>query len=138
MSFCDQCEANYTWSYDEDECRLCKEKIPGCLHCDAVETCTRCEKGFTLSPNKLQCSPNSIVDCVTTTPEVLPEGFFQCKKCKQGFYQGWENYMPDQDGCKKKCTDINSNCLECSTDGETCTKCHKGLIPSPDGLKCIE
>jgi len=61
-----------------------------------------------------------------------------CKTCKSGFYQGYENDVPDKDGCVKKCSDEIDHCSVCTADGEKCTKCSKGLIPSPDGIECIE
>jgi len=76
----------------------CKAYINGCLHCDAVETCTRCDTGFKLSPNKLHCVKN-VTDCLGT-PIKTKEGYLLCDTCKEGFYQGYdENGIPDIKGC---------------------------------------
>ncbi|TNJ26950.1 High cysteine membrane protein [Giardia muris] len=70
---------------------------------------------------------STIPNCEQTDTDSV-SGATICTKCSSGF-------GPTAD--KKSCTECQSNCLECTSDG-VCTSCNTGFYISPTGKTCLQ
>lgn len=87
--------------------------------------------------NKNDCM-EPLENCDYDLPEyeIVPyeegEKVYECPMCDDGYF--WSR---DDRECQS-CDNIDADCIECTRYGEECTACDYDLIPSGDGLTCID
>ena len=117
-NFCGSCNNGYYLALNEpnkEKCKKCSDAINNCEECNYDDEnnkviCTSCNLNYYLNDSNecvIACTIKSGIYCKTCNTQYLN----QCQTCNYGYY------LPSDDPTKsicKKCTDLSSNCNECS------------------------
>ena len=153
------CEDGYELNEEQTQCKACKngytshgdtcfKEIEYCeKYEDEEKTCSRCEEGYELYQNGLQCIEKCESDsqikpfdeCIDQIEncEVYKQDK-TCEKCSDYFKLDNNKcvYCEDKIGDGKKCYDRIDGCIEQKEN--KCKKCNINYKISEDGTQCIK
>lgn len=146
-------EVDHIFYQLDTEPEFCRSCLPGCLTCDALNTCLTCQEGFNqrssdgtcvkaISQVAGKCSVGYYIDqddttkcfpCHHSCESCTGKNENQCLACKKGDDAVLTNLYKNQCTCqpgnwydveKKECTPCDGSCMFCTGPGDNqCTRC---------------